>query len=209
MEKKLTVFLFILLKLYEHYSEFLFPGYYPLQPIKPVYYSNISVILELQRGGFTPRIIQAETRYYSDIGWIKGYLLFSLITKTRKIIQFRDLRALNEFILKPSKEFSSHPHYKMEIVTIVLEGEVTHENNSGKQGSSGEASLERKYFLHIYSEEDQLVFIYISIGELFVNGRRLRQETRLVLIWKGPFTWKIASASPAEFIAIYLQTVEG
>lgn len=138
-----------------------FQGYYPLQPIKPVYYSNISVILGLQRGGFTLRIIPAETRYYLDIGWIKGYLLFSFSNYYDPTnIQFRDLRTFNEFILKPGKEFSSHPHSKMEIVMIVLKVRLPHGNNSGKQESSGEVSLEREHFLHIYSEEDRLVFIH-------------------------------------------------
>ena len=90
--------------------------------------------MELQRGSFTLRIIPAETRYYSDIGWIKSYLLFSFSNYyDPKNIQFGDLRALNEFILEPGKEFSFHPHSEMEIVTIMFEGEVTHEDNMGNR----------------------------------------------------------------------------
>lgn len=97
----------------------------------------------------------------------------------------------------------------MEIVTIVLEGEVTHENNSGKQGSSGEISLEREHFLHIYSEEDLLVFIYISAGELFVNGQRLRQGDQALLDLERTLQVEIASASPAEFIVIDIPANSG
>ena len=49
---------------------------------------------------------------------------------------------------------------------------------------------------------------YISTGELFVNGQRLRQGDQARLDLERTLHVEIASASPAEFIAIYLQTVE-
>jgi quercetin 2,3-dioxygenase len=167
-------------------------------------------------------------------------------------LRFGVLRAFNEFLIQPGKGFLTHPHSKIEITTVVLEGELTHEDNMGNREVleaggvqcittgkgiersefnigkeflhlyqiwvspskccldpryskkkfeasswknrliplvSGQdskaalkisadstiyrASLERGYILHFNSEEERLIFMYISAGELFVNGQGL------------------------------------
>ena len=204
-------------------------------------------------------------------------------------IQFGALRAFNEFILEPGKGFSSHPHSEMEIVTIVLEGEITHEDNMGNKEVLGKgevqcitagigiehsefnrgreplrlyqiwifpsrnhlepsysrkkfeasgwknrllplasglgfenslkmsadaaiyrASLERGHALHFDSEEGRLVFIYVSAGELFVNGQRLRQGDQARLDLERTLHMETASSAfPAEFILIDIPANSG
>ncbi|HII91810.1 MAG TPA: pirin family protein [Methanosarcina sp.] len=38
-------------------------------------------------------------------------------------------------MIDPDKGFSFHPHAEMEITTIVLEGELTHQDNMGNSGT--------------------------------------------------------------------------
>lgn len=101
------------------------------------------IIFGQQQGGLIIRIIPAESRYYSDEGWVKSYFLFSYSDYyDPENLQFGDLRAFNEFILEPGKGFSSHPHAEVEIVTIVLEGEITHEDNMGNREVLGKEDVQ-------------------------------------------------------------------
>ncbi len=232
------------------------------------------------KGVFKIRIIPAEARYYSDEAWVKSYFLLSYSDYyDPENLQFGGLRAFNEFILEPGKGFSSHPHAEVEITTIVLEGEITHEDNMGNRGVLGKedvqcittgtgiehsefnrgkeplrlyqiwispsrthlepayskkkfepsdwnnrllplasgqgfegalrinadatvyrASLEKGHMLHFNSKEGRLVFIYVSAGELSVNGQRLGQGDQAR--FDEEKTIHLETASSAEFVLI-------
>lgn len=47
---------------------------------------------------------------------------------------FGALRVLNDDIIFPSQGFGSHPHDNMEIISIVQEGELTHQDSGGNEG---------------------------------------------------------------------------
>ena len=65
------------------------------------------------------------------------------------------------------------------------------------------AKLERGYILHFNPEENRLVFIYLSAGELFVNGQRLRQgDQARIELERTLHLQTDSSAVPAEFILI-------
>lgn len=213
----------------------------------------------------------------------KSYWLFSFSSYyDPENIQFGSLRAFNEFILEPGKGFSSHPHSGVEIVTIVLEGEITHEDNMGNREVLGveevqcistgtgiehsefnrgkgllhlyqiwilpykdglkpvyskkrfeasdwknrlfplvsgqgfenalkmnadatiyRASLERGQIFQFDSGEKRLVFIYISAGELFVNGRKLTQGDQARIELESTLYFEVASsATSTEFVLI-------
>lgn len=79
-------------------------------------------------------IIKADSRHFSDFGWLKTYWLFSFSNYfDPRNIQFGALRVFNDDIVEPGTGFPTHPHEEMEIVTIVLDGEMTHEDSMGNR----------------------------------------------------------------------------
>jgi len=79
-------------------------------------------------------IVKADKRYFSDFGWLETYWLFSFSDYfDPHNIQFGALRVFNDDVVQPGTGFPTHPHEEMEIVTIVLEGEMTHEDSMGNK----------------------------------------------------------------------------
>ncbi len=79
-------------------------------------------------------IIKADSRHFSNFGWLKTYWLFSFSNYfDPHNIQFGALRVFNDDIVEPGKGFPTHPHEEMEIITIVLDGEMTHEDSMGNK----------------------------------------------------------------------------
>ncbi|MER2028662.1 MAG: pirin family protein [Solibacillus sp.] len=58
-------------------------------------------------------------------------------------IQFGPLRVLNDDIVKPNKGFGIHPHRDAEIVSIVLKGQLKHEDNLGNVGTLQYGNVQR------------------------------------------------------------------
>ncbi len=79
-------------------------------------------------------IINADRRHFSDFGWLKTYWLFSFSNYfDPRNIQFGALRVFNDDVVESGMGFPTHPHEEMEIVTIVLDGEMTHEDSMGNK----------------------------------------------------------------------------
>jgi redox-sensitive bicupin YhaK (pirin superfamily) len=79
-------------------------------------------------------IIKAKDRHFSDYGWLQTYWLFSFSDYYDPgNVQFGALRVFNDDVVQPGKGFPTHPHEEMEIVTIVLKGEMTHEDSMGNK----------------------------------------------------------------------------
>jgi len=79
-------------------------------------------------------IIPAQQRHFSDFGWLKTYWLFSFADYyDPSNIQFGALRVFNDDVVQPGTGFPTHPHREMEIVTVVLDGEMTHEDSMGNK----------------------------------------------------------------------------
>lgn len=79
-------------------------------------------------------IIRANKRHFSDFEWLKTYWLFSFSNYfDPHNIQFGALRVFNDDVVQPGTGFPTHPHEEMEIITIVLEGEMTHQDSMGNK----------------------------------------------------------------------------
>lgn len=87
------------------------------------------------------KIQRAEERGKTDYGWLKTRYSFSFADYYNpERMGFGELRVLNDDHIAPAKGFGMHHHDNMEIVTIVLEGAVRHEDSMGNKGvvSAGE-----------------------------------------------------------------------
>ncbi len=80
------------------------------------------------------KIIPSDKRHFSDFGWLKTHWLFSFSNYfDPENIQFGALRVFNDDIVAPGTGFPTHPHREMEIITIALEGAITHRDSMGNQ----------------------------------------------------------------------------
>lgn len=77
-------------------------------------------------------IITNEKRHFTDYGWLKTYWLFSFGDYyDQGNIRHGKLKVFNDDIVQAQTGFSRHPHEEMEIVSIVLDGEMTHKDTMG------------------------------------------------------------------------------
>lgn len=74
----------------------------------------------------------ANSRGYANHGWLKTFYSFSFANYYNpQRVQFGALRVLNDDFIAPQSGFGMHPHDNMEIITIMLDGELTHEDSMG------------------------------------------------------------------------------
>lgn len=78
--------------------------------------------------------ILAKNRHYNDFGSLKTYWLFSFSDyQDKENIEFGTLRVFNDDVVMPGAGFPEHFHDTYEIVTIVLEGELSHKDSMGNE----------------------------------------------------------------------------
>lgn len=79
-------------------------------------------------------IIPKNTLYHSNHGWLKSYHIFSFANYyDSQNISFWNLRVFNDDTIKAGTGFWLHPHENVEILTIVLDGEITHGDTLGNK----------------------------------------------------------------------------
>ncbi len=80
------------------------------------------------------KIIPKDNRHFTDFGWLKTYWLFSFANYYNPgNIRHGALRVFNDDVVEPGTGFPTHPHHEMEIITIVLDGEITHKDSMGNE----------------------------------------------------------------------------
>jgi len=79
-------------------------------------------------------IVKANQRRFSDREWLQTYWLFSFASYyDPRNIRFGALRVFNDDVVQPGEGFPTHPHEEMEIITVVLDGEITHADSMGNK----------------------------------------------------------------------------
>lgn len=83
----------------------------------------------------TTQLFESNTRGKADFGWLKANFSFSFgnyFNPDR--LQFGMLRVLNDDTIAGGTGFGTHSHANMEIITIPLEGGLTHKDSMQNEG---------------------------------------------------------------------------
>ena len=68
----------------------------------------------------------------SNLGWLESRFHFSFAEyRNPNNMNFGVLRVLNDDIVHPESGFDTHPHANMEIISYVVNGEITHKDSMG------------------------------------------------------------------------------
>ncbi|MEW8955734.1 pirin family protein [Clostridium sp.] len=108
----------------------------------------------------------------SNLGWLKSSFHFSFAEYYNPSnINFGVLRVLNDDLIEAKTGFDTHPHKDMEIVTYVINGELTHKDSMGNEKVVSRGHVQ-----------------YMSAGKgVFHSEHNLGdEELRLLQIWIFP-----------------------
>lgn len=79
-------------------------------------------------------VSQPDPKYFGNppnedkaVNWLKSRFHFSFAEyHDPKRQNFGVVRVINDDLVQPNRGFGTHPHSNMEIVTYIIEGEITH-----------------------------------------------------------------------------------
>ena len=117
--------------------------------------------------------LSKENMGTSNLGWLQSRFHFSFAEyRNHKNINFGVLRVLNDDIIHPSSGFDTHPHSNMEIISYIVDGEITHKDSMGNSETLKRGEVQ-----------------YLSAGDgIYHSEHNLHQsnDLRLLQIWIIP-----------------------
>lgn len=118
------------------------------------------------------RKLDNENMGRSNLGWLNSIFHFSFAEYYNpKNIHFGQLRVINDDLVAPGTGFNLHPHKEMEIVSYVVNGDLTHGDSMGNKNTVTRGHVQ-----------------YMSAGTgVFHSEHNLGSETlRFLQIWILP-----------------------
>ncbi len=105
-------------------------------------------------------------------GWLRSNFHFSFDQYYNpKRMHYGPLRVLNDDIIQPDTGFPLHPHRDMEIITYVIEGELTHQDSMGSEETIGPGHVQ---------------YMSAGTGIHHSESNEGKQPLRLLQIWIMP-----------------------
>ncbi len=90
------------------------------------------------------RLRRAEDRGHADHGWLRSAHSFSFGSyQDPRHMGFGNLRVINEDRVAPGTGFATHGHRDMEIVSVVLDGTLGHQDSLGHGSTIGRGEVQR------------------------------------------------------------------
>lgn len=84
-----------------------------------------------------------EDPAWSNDNWLKSRFHFSFAEYMNYAnTNFGVLRVMNDDLVQPHRGFGAHPHSNVEIITYIVEGELTHQDSNGNRESLGRGSVQ-------------------------------------------------------------------
>lgn len=115
----------------------------------------------------------SEERGHANHGWLDTHYSFSFSDYyDPKHMGFRDLRVINEDVVSAGRGFGMHPHRDMEIITYVIDGELTHRDSMGRG-----ATLKR----------DDVQRMSAGTGVMHSETNQSKAPVHLLQIWIMPW----------------------
>lgn len=124
---------------------------------------------------------KAGSRGHANHGWLKTWHTFSFANYYNpNRMNFGALRVLNDDSIQAGMGFGTHPHDNMEIITIVLEGELEHRDSMGNgsvitpgevQVMSAGTGIQHSEFNHSESQDLSLLQIWVFPDKQEVEPR--------------------------------------
>ncbi|QKF58265.1 pirin family protein [Aliarcobacter lanthieri] len=108
----------------------------------------------------------------SNLGWLESRFHFSFAEYRNPVnIQFGVLRVLNDDIVYPHSGFDMHPHENMEIISYIVDGEITHKDSMGNSEILKRGEVQ-----------------YLSAGDGIYHSEKneSNKDLRLLQIWVFP-----------------------
>jgi redox-sensitive bicupin YhaK (pirin superfamily) len=83
-------------------------------------------------------------RGHANHGWLDTRFSFSFANyHDPEHMGFRDLRVINEDVVSAGEGFGPHPHRDMEIITYIVEGELSHRDSTGRGATIKQNDVQR------------------------------------------------------------------
>jgi redox-sensitive bicupin YhaK (pirin superfamily) len=79
---------------------------------------------------------------WSNANWLKSRFHFSFAEWRGGPSNFGCLRVMNDDLVQPERGFGTHPHRDMEIMTFIVDGNLTHKDSMGTQETLGRGSFQ-------------------------------------------------------------------
>ena len=124
---------------------------------------------------------KAKERGVAEHEWLHSRFSFSFADWYEPSrMGFGALRVINDDVIDPASGFGMHPHRDMEIITIVREGTVTHEDSMGNRGdvTAGEVQVMSAGSGVVHGEQNESSTTTLKLFQIWVTPKSRGIEPR-------------------------------